>query len=344
MATWTGSWACSQSDTNAEKAAKIQVYYTAGSGSITIHKIRGNRTDGYYTGYESSSNSITITVGGTSKTLTCNKIWFGAAEWVEWTDFTDQTFSVEGSQTVKVAIASWLGTSYISNGAYWSGTIDAGNSTATLTFNANGGSDAPSAQTVTVGSSVTIPDTEPTREGHIFLGWAKTSGATSATYSAGDTITVSSDTTLFAVWESEETATPREPVSTIYANDGTAYEGGRPWINVGGTWTRGLVWINDGGTWKLGYGNADAEEAEVKLVKIAVTQNPDTNYVIIEEPIDLTGMEITATYSDGSTKVVTGWTYSPTVLNQAISPCIVTITYTENGVTATTTHSMYTFT
>ena len=47
-------------------------------------------------------------------------------------------------------------------------------------------------------------------------------------------------------------------------------------------------------------------------------------------------MEVTATYSDNSTKTVTGWTCSPTKLNTKGTQTI-TVTYIEGGVTKTTT-------
>lgn len=71
-----------------------------------------------------------------------------------------------------------------------------------LTYNANGGSGAPSSQTGTgVGSyKFTVSSTAPTRSGYVFKGWAKTSTATSAAYQPGGTITVTANTTLYAVW------------------------------------------------------------------------------------------------------------------------------------------------
>jgi uncharacterized repeat protein (TIGR02543 family) len=78
--------------------------------------------------------------------------------------------------------------------------------TITLTHNANGGSNAPSSQSKTVYNATTshtftISTTKPTRSGYTFLGWSTSSTATSATYSAGGTITLSSSDTLYAIWE-----------------------------------------------------------------------------------------------------------------------------------------------
>lgn len=75
----------------------------------------------------------------------------------------------------------------------------------TLTYNANGGSGAPSsASNVT---STTISSTVPTRSGYDFLGWSTSSSATNATYVAGDTIELSANTTLYAVWRRFYTVT-----------------------------------------------------------------------------------------------------------------------------------------
>lgn len=77
--------------------------------------------------------------------------------------------------------------------------------TITLSYNANGGSDAPSSQSATVynattSNTFTIPSTVPTREGYLFLGWSTSASATSASYSAGGNITLSANGTLYAVW------------------------------------------------------------------------------------------------------------------------------------------------
>ncbi len=71
----------------------------------------------------------------------------------------------------------------------------------TLSYNANGGTGAPSSQTGS--TTYTISNTTPDRTGYVFLGWSKSSSATAASYQPGDSITITSNTTLYAVWKAD---------------------------------------------------------------------------------------------------------------------------------------------
>ena len=70
-----------------------------------------------------------------------------------------------------------------------------------ITYNANGGSGAPSAQTKWKDQTLTLSSTKPTRTGYSFLGWSTSSSATTATYSAGGSYTANAAATLYAVWK-----------------------------------------------------------------------------------------------------------------------------------------------
>ena len=72
----------------------------------------------------------------------------------------------------------------------------------TVTYNANGGSGAPSSQTKTDGTALTLSTTVPTRFGYTFKGWSTSSTATSATYLPGSSFSTNANTTLYAVWQS----------------------------------------------------------------------------------------------------------------------------------------------
>ena len=69
-----------------------------------------------------------------------------------------------------------------------------------ITYNANGGSGAPSSQTTAGGGSITLSSSQPTRKRHQFMGWATSRDATSAQYQPGGSYTYSSNTLLYAVW------------------------------------------------------------------------------------------------------------------------------------------------
>lgn len=70
----------------------------------------------------------------------------------------------------------------------------------TVSYNANGGSGAPSAQTKLYGTTLTLSDTKPIRTGYAFQGWA-TSLSGNVTYAAGASYTANAAVTLYAVWE-----------------------------------------------------------------------------------------------------------------------------------------------
>lgn len=78
----------------------------------------------------------------------------------------------------------------------------------TLTYNANGGSGAPGPETkkVEIGKSATftVSATEPTRENYTFKGWSTDEKAATAEFIGGNSITISQNTTLYAVWANHE--------------------------------------------------------------------------------------------------------------------------------------------
>ena len=76
--------------------------------------------------------------------------------------------------------------------------------TFTITYNANGGTGEPASQTKTNGKALTLSSTKPTRQGYTFLGWATSSGASSAQYNPGSSFTTDANTTLYAVWRKDE--------------------------------------------------------------------------------------------------------------------------------------------
>lgn len=74
----------------------------------------------------------------------------------------------------------------------------------TITFNANGGTGAPSNQQKIIGETTYIPYTKPTRSGYTFQGWSTSRYAASADYQPGQAYTPYGNMTFYAVWKQEE--------------------------------------------------------------------------------------------------------------------------------------------
>ena len=144
---------------------------TAASGGVThtISAFNGTKRSsgsGSFTGTYSISGN-----GAATKTVTVTFRNFN----------TDNGDSATKNVSFSVSVPAW--TSY------------------TITYNANGGSGAPSKQTKWKDQTLTLSTTKPTRTGYSFLGWSTSSTATSATYSAGGSYTANSAATLYAVWK-----------------------------------------------------------------------------------------------------------------------------------------------
>lgn len=70
----------------------------------------------------------------------------------------------------------------------------------TISYNANGGSGAPSSQTKYYGKTLALSTAKPTRTGYTFKGWS-TANDTTVEYASGANYTANASVTLYAVWE-----------------------------------------------------------------------------------------------------------------------------------------------
>lgn len=112
---------------------------------------------------------------------------------------TGHTFSkwntkADGSGTNYNAGASYTANASATMYAQWTP------NTYTVSYNANGGSSAPSSQTKTYGVDLTLRSGTPTRSGYTFQGWA-TSANGSVAYQPSGTYKSNSAVTLYAVWK-----------------------------------------------------------------------------------------------------------------------------------------------
>lgn len=72
--------------------------------------------------------------------------------------------------------------------------------TYTVSYNANGGSGAPSNQTKTYGATLTLSNTKPTRTGYTFSAWNTAQNGSGTSYAPGGSYTANAAVTLYAQW------------------------------------------------------------------------------------------------------------------------------------------------
>ena len=204
---------------------------SSGSGSFTgTYSISGNASatrsitvtfknyeedsKGNVTESASKSVSFNVTVPAwTSYTITYNANGGSGAPGSQ-TKWKDQSLTLSSTKPTRTGYSflGWSTSSTATTATYSAGDSYTANSAATLyavwkantytvSYNANGGSGAPSSQTKTYGTTLTLSTTKPTRTNYTFKGWATSASATTATYSAGGSYTANEAVTLYAVWE-----------------------------------------------------------------------------------------------------------------------------------------------
>lgn len=120
-----------------------------------------------------ASGTVTITKGTSSKSI---PLWFSFVMNFTW----GSTYG--GTKTASSSITVGAKTSY------------------KISYNANGGSGAPSQQTKWHGTNITLSSTKPSRTGYTFKGWA-TSASGAVAYAAGASYAANAAITLYAVWQ-----------------------------------------------------------------------------------------------------------------------------------------------
>lgn len=226
MATFTVN--CDGSSSSFENNGNIRVTYTAGNGSVTITEIEGMRSDGY-SSYEDASQTVKIAVGGVEKTINVTRVRFNANSSYSTWGLTDTTWTgLSGKVNFKLSgLTHYSGAAYYNKTFTANSVIDAGYSSYTITYNAFGGSGAPSSQTKTHGTNITLSSTKPTKAGYNFLGWGN-DNIFQVSYAPGATYSTNANITLYAVWE-------RIPMIMVKS---------------GSTWVKGEEKVKSGSTWK----------------------------------------------------------------------------------------------
>ena len=172
------------------KTTISNLYVEDGMARIICRKVEGDiwAAGGYRLVYKSESDSDWTTI--TSETNSFQHVIKNVGE-----KYTYRVWAISSED------ASLNGTFSVAYSRVWytSELEPAAPEKYSVNFDANGGSGAPAAQTAA--GSITLPTTKPVRSGYTFTGWAKSFSATTPLYTAGETIVVTGDVTLYAVWE-----------------------------------------------------------------------------------------------------------------------------------------------
>ncbi len=211
---------------------------------LTLSSIQPTRSDYTFTGWNTKADgSGTSYAAGADYTANAGVILYA-----QWTKNTAAQYTV--TYNPKGGSVSPTSASVAAGGSV---TLPTPTKSYRVTYKANGGSGAPSTQTVSLtckgwatsgtatsaayncgasykptasvtlyavwnsSSSTSVSSTKPTNGDKTFLGWSLSSAATSATYKSGDTIELTGDVTLYAVWET--TTDPTEPTDPAEPSD-----------------------------------------------------------------------------------------------------------------------------
>lgn len=138
------------------------------------------------------------------------------------TGYTFQGWSTSSSGGVNYASgADYTANADVTLYAVWKA------NTYTVSYNANGGSGAPGAQTKTYGVTLKLSSTKPTRTNYNFKGWGTAPSSATVSYAAGGNYTSNASITLYAIWELAYTAPRLSNFSVARcASDGKESESG----------------------------------------------------------------------------------------------------------------------
>lgn len=113
---------------------------------------------------------------------------------------TGYTFQGWGTSSGDTSVNYAAGANYTANASITLYAIWKAN-TYTVTYDANGGSNAPGNQTKTYGVTLVLTSSIPTRTNYNFIGWGTSAASTTVAYEPGSNYTGNATITLYAIWE-----------------------------------------------------------------------------------------------------------------------------------------------
>lgn len=181
-------WGTSSADTTVDYAAGAS--YTS-NAAITLYAIWKINT--YTVSY--NNNGGTGSPGNQTKTYGQPLVLSATKPTRTGYDFQGWGTSTSDTSVDYAAGANYTANAAITLYAIWK------LKTYTVSFNANGGTGAPGAQTKSYGIDLTLSSTKPTKPNYNFKGWATSASSTTVAYNAGGSYTANANITLYAVWE-----------------------------------------------------------------------------------------------------------------------------------------------
>lgn len=181
---------------------KLTITTTESATSVTFSYKLQYISD-YGVASATAPKSYTLTIGGTEvKSGTCyigGKQDYTILEGVKSYTKTKATQNIACSFTFGFEL-TWSGVYCVSKTASTYITIAAKNNY-NVTYNANGGTGAPSAQTKWYDEPLNLSSANPTRTGYTFQGWGTSAADTTVDYKPGASYTANAETTLYAIWK-----------------------------------------------------------------------------------------------------------------------------------------------
>lgn len=197
--------------------------YSMGHADFTIYKGHSNQSVSFYATITSSSSYVSGTKSsGTSyKTVGPKPTYIisynangGSGAPGNQTKWMNENITLSGERPTRngYSFQGWGTSSGDTTVDYNPGATYSSNSGITLyaiwkantysvTYNANGGSGAPGAQTKTHDVNLTLSSTIPTLTNYNFKGWGASASSSTVLYSPGGTYSNNAGITLYAIWE-----------------------------------------------------------------------------------------------------------------------------------------------
>lgn len=167
---------------------------------------------GGFGGYPQSDSGDQYTIVNTSGTITKEHFAFNV--------------------TFALSFSSVFTTCYPSGQSYTKATASSGSSVTltvpakssySISYNANGGMNAPAGQTKWYGENIALQSAKPTRNGYMFRYWNTAANGSGTTYQPGATYTGNAPLSLYAIWQQVPTCDATATSSAPYYNGKPSY-------------------------------------------------------------------------------------------------------------------------